>query len=177
MKALLAACKPLILLDLHRSFNDTPTKYRRGFPLRYFCCWAALFQVSPSIFSTTGEPYHLICNCHQKSLPLGAGAGWFFTGGAALSGSTFFGQWRLICLPSIGTTLFIVLHLKPLSLRSRKSQLDGNHCESAAHTFGMVKSFRVWYVFIDEDLTTIKPNDDNTNHIILVGSVFGFIIS
>lgn len=26
MKALLATCKPLILLDFHRSFNDTPTK-------------------------------------------------------------------------------------------------------------------------------------------------------
>ena len=26
MKSLLAACKPLILLDFHRSFNDTPTK-------------------------------------------------------------------------------------------------------------------------------------------------------
>ena len=26
IKALLAACKPLILLDFHRSFNDTPTK-------------------------------------------------------------------------------------------------------------------------------------------------------
>lgn len=25
IKALLAACKPLILLDFHRSFNDTPT--------------------------------------------------------------------------------------------------------------------------------------------------------
>lgn len=25
MKALLAACKPLILLDFHRSFNDTRT--------------------------------------------------------------------------------------------------------------------------------------------------------
>lgn len=26
MKALLAACKPLILLDFHKSFNDTRTK-------------------------------------------------------------------------------------------------------------------------------------------------------
>ena len=26
MKALVAACKPLILLDFHKSFNDTPTK-------------------------------------------------------------------------------------------------------------------------------------------------------
>ena len=26
MKALLAACKPLILLDFHRSFNDTRTR-------------------------------------------------------------------------------------------------------------------------------------------------------
>ena len=29
MKALLATCKPLILLDFHRSFNDTPTRFIR----------------------------------------------------------------------------------------------------------------------------------------------------
>ena len=41
MKALLAACKPLILLDFHKSFNDTPTivKDRRFLStVFYFAC-------------------------------------------------------------------------------------------------------------------------------------------
>ena len=42
MKALLATCKPLILLDFHRSFNDTPTK-------------KVLFSCENSTFSFKGK--------------------------------------------------------------------------------------------------------------------------
>ena len=47
MKALLAACKPLILLDFHRSFNDTPTKneYLYGLQVLIF-----LFHSEPAAF-------------------------------------------------------------------------------------------------------------------------------
>lgn len=36
MSALLAACKPLILLDFHRSFNDTPTRSSTQVGTRFF---------------------------------------------------------------------------------------------------------------------------------------------
>lgn len=65
MKALLAACKPLIWPDFHKSFNDTRTKSHQLKSWWLFCCCNAGLRAVPN-FGTAHKPFLFswpFCSC------------------------------------------------------------------------------------------------------------------